>query len=158
MGGEHQYLSFLKCCSLWVWQQKKNQWRCSLKKRRENRAKKAEKTTVMISSGFMTICWTGVSKFKVFTEAIQTWRQRHTDDIRIPGMTASPRNSDHSSGPCPEQQGAHWRCTVSTNWVMSKWRQKLRAENLIQEKWQRITWRIYTDHLVKLSIMKHSEI
>lgn len=119
------------------------------------------------SSGFMTIRWTRMSKFKVFMLRVNATSQRPSRpggrDIQMsthifPGMRASPEHSDHSCGPCPEQYGTHRRYAVSTDWVMNTWRQKLRGENLIQEKWLRITWKIYTYHLLKLSIMKHSEI
>lgn len=91
--------------------------------RRENSGKKAEKIEVMIKwvhdhtlNRNEQIQGLHAKGERNLTEAIQTWRQRHTDVYPYrPCMTASSGHSDHSCGSCPEQYGAHRRYAISTD-------------------------------------------
>lgn len=111
--------------------------------RRENSGKKAEKIAVMIK-------WVHDhtlnrnEQIQGLHAKVNATSQRPSRpggrDIQmsthiVPGMTASSGHSDHSCGSCPEQYGAHRRYAISTDRVMNMRRQKLRGENLIQEKW-----------------------
>lgn len=91
------------------------------------------------------------------TEVIWTRRMRQIDVYQYPWTVSFTRTLTSLLWPqCPEQYGVHRRSIISVCWLMSKSEGRSSGEYLMKQKWRRNTWRIYTDHLVKLRIMNCS--